>query len=89
MQLEQLPLETADIAKATKSDTILSQVYYFIQDGWSKHKSDIPGVAKVLHPHFVRILQLTVQSGSVYFKWLAGGNSQQSQEAKGSNDRAS
>ena len=62
LQLEQLLLETVDIAKATKSDTILSQVYHFIQDGWPKHKSDI---AKVLHPYFVRRLQLTVQSGCI------------------------
>ena len=57
VQLEQFPLEIADIAKAKISDQILSQVYKFIQDGWPKRKSDI---AKVLHPYFVRRLQLTV-----------------------------
>ena len=62
VQLEQFPLDTADIAKATKSDTILSQVYHFIQDGWPKCKFDI---VKVLYSYYVRRLQLTVQSGCI------------------------
>ena len=53
------PLRTTDVAKATKVDTILSQVQHFIQQGWPKGKSLLE---KPLHP---RRLQLTVQSGCI------------------------
>ena len=58
-QLESLPVTAVQIASATRTDPILSQVFTYAQKGWPSRASD------QFHPFFIRKKELTVESGCI------------------------
>ena len=60
--LDELPIRSEDINKATKHDTILSQVSQYILQGWPNSMNGLP---ESIRPYYNRKDELTVEQGCV------------------------
>jgi len=58
--VQALPVTFGDTQKATRRDTILGKVYYYVQEGWPNK------VAEELQPYEHHENELSVENGGVY-----------------------
>ena len=58
--IDEIPINSRDIAEATRKDTVLSKVYEYVLNGWTNHVTD-----ENLRPYFSRRNELSVDQGVI------------------------
>lgn len=63
--LESIPVTTKDIREATQRDSLLSEVYAYVTNGWPQSKKEIPNPEVM--PFFFRKESLSTTGGCILF----------------------